>query len=203
MTSTFQPSLFGAGDPVPDPSFATVRRHQLDNTSWVDLAPGWLAGADTLFIDLTASVPWQQRERWMYDRRVVEPRLTCGWVVGEAPPILDDLAALLSARYGIRLDSIFANYYRDGRDSVAWHGDRVRLTQRSPLVAIVSLGSRRRFGLRPRGGGAGTWLAVDGGDLLVMGGRCQHDWEHAVPKAARGGPRISVTYRHSEPAEGS
>lgn len=197
MSTTFQPSLFGAGEPVPDASFVGLRRHRLDECSWVDLAPGWLAGPDTLFAELAATAPWQQRERWMYDARIAEPRLTCGWTVGAAPAPLDDVAALLSARYGVDLDSLGANYYRDGQDSVAWHGDRVRLTLEKPLVAIVSLGSRRRFGLRPRAGGVGQWLTLDGGDLLVMGGRCQHDWEHTVPKAARGGPRISVTYRHS------
>lgn len=132
----------------------------------------------------------------MHGHRVAEPRLTCGWAVGESPP-LDDLAGLLSQRYKVAFDSIGANYYRDGRDSVAWHGDRVRFSLQRPLVAIVSLGSRRRFGLRPRGAAAGRWLTIDGGDLLVMGGRSQHDWEHTVPKATHGGPRISVTYRHS------
>ncbi|MFN2534118.1 MAG: alpha-ketoglutarate-dependent dioxygenase AlkB [Pseudonocardiaceae bacterium] len=82
---------------------------------------------------------------------------------------------------------------------MAWHGDRVRFTLERPRVAIVSLGSPRRFGLRPRGGGAGRWFTVRGGDLLVMGGRSQHDWQHTVPKMVRGGPRISVTYRHTEP----
>ena len=82
---------------------------------------------------------------------------------------------------------------------MAWHGDRVRFTHSTPVVAIVSLGSARRFGLRPLGGGPATWLTVAGGDLLVMGGRCQHDWQHTVPKAARGGPRVSVTFRHDDP----
>jgi alkylated DNA repair dioxygenase AlkB len=91
------------------------------------------------------------------------------------------------------------NYYRHGADSVAWHGDRVRFALQRPRVAIVSLGTSRRFGLRPRGGGPGRWFTLEGGDLFMMGGRSQHEWEHAVPKAARGGPRISVTYRHSAP----
>lgn len=199
MSVHFQPSLFGAGEPEPDPTFAGLCRHRLDEQSWLDLTPGWLSGADTLFTQLAGSAPWQQRDRWMYDQRVLEPRLTCSWSLGSAPEPLGEMAALLSHRYGVEFDSVAANYYRDGRDSVAWHGDRVRLALGQPLVAIVSLGSRRRFGLRPRGGGPGRWFAVDGGDLLVMGGRNQHDWEHSVPKAVRGGPRISVTYRHSEP----
>jgi alkylated DNA repair dioxygenase AlkB len=193
----FQPSLFGAGNPAPDESYSTLRRCQLDDESWVDVAAAWMSGADTLFEELAGSPVWDQRVRWMHGRRIIEPRLTCGWTVGESPPLLDDLAALLSRRYGVAFDSIWANYYRDGRDSVAWHGDRVRFSLQRPLVAIVSLGGRRRFGLRPRGGGAGRWFTLHGGDLLVMGGRSQHDWEHTVPKAAHGGPRISITYRHS------
>jgi alkylated DNA repair dioxygenase AlkB len=195
----FQPSLFGSGDPVADSSFSTMRRVQLDAESWVDLAPGWLRGADTLFTKLVEAAPWAQRTRWMYDHHVAEPRLTCGWAVSEAPLPLDDFGRTLSQRYGVDFVSLWANYYRDGNDSVAWHGDRVRRTLQQPLVTILSLGSSRRFGLRPRGGGAGQWFTVHGGDLLVMGGRCQHDWEHTVPKAVRGGPRISLTYRHTEP----
>lgn len=195
----FQPSLFGSGDPLADPSFGTLRRVRLDTESWVDLAPGWLAGPDTLFTQLAESAPWEQGQRWMYDRRVAEPRLTCRWAVPDAPPPLDDLADLLSQRYQVHFDSIGVNYYRHGGDSVAWHGDRVRFALQRPRVAIVSLGTPRRFGLRPRGGGAGRWFTLQGGDLLVMGGRSQHAWEHTVPKAVRGGPRISVTYRHTEP----
>jgi len=194
---TFQPSLFGFGEPVADPSFNTVYRVQLDAGSWVDVAPGWVRGADTLFTTLAEAAPWEQRTRWMYDHQVAEPRLTCGWAVAEAPPPLDDFGRMLSQRYGVDFDSLWANYYRHGNDSVAWHGDRVRFALQQPRVAILSLGSPRRFGLRPRGGGAGRWFTVQGGDLLVMGGRSQHDWQHTVPKTVRGGPRISVTYRHT------
>lgn len=200
MSLHFQPSLFGAGAPEPDPSFAGLCRHQLDEHSWLDLQRGWLSGADTLFTELAGSARWQQHDRWMYDKRVLEPRLTCSWSLPSATEPLESMAALLSGQYGVEFDSVAANYYRDGNDSVAWHGDRVRFTHERSLVAIISLGSRRRFGLRPRGGGRAHWFAVDGGDLLVMGGRSQHDWEHCVPKATRGGPRISVTYRHNEPA---
>lgn len=197
MATAFQPSLFGAGDPEPDASFAGLRRYELDERSWIDLAPGWLAGADTLFLELADSAPWTQRDRWMYDRRVTEPRLTCTWDLGDAPDIVDELGSVLSRHYEVAFDTVAANYYRSGHDSVAWHGDTVRKTLERPLVAIVSLGNRRRFGLRPRGGGRAHWFTVDGGDLLVMGGRSQHEWEHSVPKATRRGPRISVTYRHS------
>ena len=208
--ATFAPSLFGGGDPAPDPAFAGARRLDLDATSWVETVPGWLAGADTWFERIVADAPWNQRRRRMYDPatkesgNVMEPRLTCGWPLGEAPAPSGEIAELLSARHGVRFDRVSANFYRHGDDSVAWHGDRVRFTHSAPLVAIVSLGSPRRFGLRPlagtqRTGGPARWLTVSGGDLLVMGGRCQHDWQHTVPKAVRGGPRVSVTFRHDDP----
>jgi alkylated DNA repair dioxygenase AlkB len=64
------------------------------------------------------------------------------------------------------------------------------------VVAIVSLGGRRRFLLRPTGGGRSVRFDVGAGDLLVMGGSCQRTWEHAVLKTARPvGPRISVQFR--------
>jgi hypothetical protein len=119
----FQPSLFGSGEPVADASFSTIHRVQLDAESWVDVAPGWLCGPDTLFTELAESASWDQRERRMYDHRVAEPRLTCGWGVDEAPPPLGDLAALLSDRYQVHFNSIWANYYRHG--GTRWPGTAI------------------------------------------------------------------------------
>jgi alkylated DNA repair dioxygenase AlkB len=112
---------------------------------------------------------------------------------------VEALRAELSGRYGLTFDSVHVNLYRSGSDSVAWHGDTVRKVMRNPLVAIVSLGERRRFLLRPRGGRTVKTFLLGGGDLLVMGGAMQHDYEHCVPKAVHAGPRMSVTFRHSEP----
>jgi alkylated DNA repair dioxygenase AlkB len=114
------------------------------------------------------------------------------------------MAAALSQRYEVGFDRIWVNLYRDGADSVAWHGDRNRLVMTRPLVATVSLGSRRRFLLRRRGTTTATHRIEPGhGDLVVMGGRCQSEWEHTVPKTAQPvGPRMSVTIRHSLPAPG-
>lgn len=202
----FQGSLFDGGAPVPDASFAAVRRIDLDERSWVDYAPSWLGGSDELFAELLAAGDWQQRQVRMYDRTVPEPRLTAGWAVelDGVPAPLVAVAAVLSDRYGVRFDRIWANLYRDGSDSVAWHGDRNRHLMTNPLVATVSLGARRRFLLRPRGASrAAHELRPGHGDLLVMGGACQTEWEHTVPKAARvAGPRISVTIRHSAPGPG-
>lgn len=193
-----QASLFeDAADPAPDATFATLVRHPLDERSWVDHAPGWLAGAGALFADLVASAPWKQRERWIYERKLPEPRLTAAYDGADLPPALEAIRATVSGRYGVEFDSVFLNLYRDGRDSVAWHGDRVARTVHEPLVATVSLGRPRRFLLRPKGGGPSVRFEPASGDLLVMGGRCQTEWDHTVPKVASAGPRISITVRHS------
>ena len=200
----WQPSLLDLGAPSSvDVSFAGLRRLPLDESSWVDWCPGWLRGHDALFETLLATGSWQQRTRQMYDQRVPEPRLTAGWTPDASdpsvPPALPAMCEVLSARYGVTFDRVWVNLYRDGRDSVAWHPDRNGRVHRDPLVATVSLGARRRFRLRPRGGGPiALELSPGAGDLVVMGGACQHDWEHCVPKTARPvGPRMSVTIRHS------
>ncbi len=197
-----QGSLFDGGEPEADTSFAGLRRIELDASSWVEHVPGWLRGADELFARLLATGRFEQREVWMYDRRVLEPRLTAGWSAdveaAELPAALREISAVLSDRYGVGFDRIWVNLYRDGRDSVAWHGDRNRHTHRNPLVATVSLGARRRFLLRPRGGRTAHTLRLGSGDLVVMGGACQHDWEHTVPKEVKAvGARMSVTLRHT------
>jgi alkylated DNA repair dioxygenase AlkB len=201
----WQGSLFGAGAPEPDGSFAGLARTELAGGAWVDHAPRWLAGSDVLFADLVERAPWQQRQRKMYEQVLDEPRLTAWWGRDDTeeawlPPAVVDARALLSRRYGVELDSVGCNLYRDGRDSVAWHGDTVRKKQATPLVAILSLGEPRRFLLRPRGGGPSRRYELGDGDLLVMGGTCQHTWEHCVPKVRAAGPRMSVTFRHSRPA---
>lgn len=139
----------------------------------------------------------------MYGRMVDEPRLGAACPAGGpgAPEVVGEMAAALSGLYGETIDSVWVNYYRDGRDSVAWHRDRLgrpgspHRFGAHPIVAIVSLGGPRRFALRPDGGGRSRSFLLGSGDLLVMGGDCQHNWEHAVPKAAHAPPRMSVTFR--------
>jgi alkylated DNA repair dioxygenase AlkB len=136
----------------------------------------------------------------MYDRRVKEPRLTAPWNVrsGEElqPPILEHIRVVLSRRYERTFDSIGFNLYRDGNDSVAWHGDKIRAEVEDPIVALVSLGEPRKFLLRPKGGGRSRAFMLGRGDLLVTGGKSQRTWEHSIPKVAKAGPRISIAFRH-------
>ena len=194
MPLTWQPSLLGGDDPAFDSALTGVERRDLGSGAWYDLLPGWVAGDAALFDRLAAAAPWAAHERPMYERMVTEPRLTTGaWADPPAP--LPAMAAALSRRYGCDLSTISANLYRDGRDSVAWHGDRVGRRRSHTVVAIVSLGAPRRFLLRPAGGGPSLRLTPGGGDLLVLGGTCQRTWQHSVPKCASAGPRISVMFR--------
>jgi alkylated DNA repair dioxygenase AlkB len=181
-------------------SYERLRRVRLSSTTWADYCPAWLSDADELMAELISTASWRQRERPMYDAMVTEPRLVTGWSGADMPAPVMTLRTSLSNQYGVHFDSCHVNLYRSGADSVAWHGDTVRKVLRDPLVGIVSLGERRRFRLRPRGGGGPTTtFQLGGGDLLVMGGASQHEWEHSVPKVAAAGPRMSVTFRHSQP----
>jgi len=214
LTPGYQGCLFALDEPVVDATFAELERIQLDERSWVDIARGWLGGADVVFGQLVERLAWRQRQVVMYDRHLPEPRLTSWWDGrdgGTAPlPVLDDARAALSRRYGRPFDSLGFNLYRDGRDSVAWHGDRERFVHADPVVAIVSVGAPRAFHLRPRRRPGDPSRAherrrfvLGQGDLFVMGGRCQHEWEHAVPKSAHvEGPRLSVMFRHLERVDG-
>lgn len=197
----WQQCLFAFEEPQIDTSFRGLTRTWLDDTSWIDYAPQWLGGADLVFAELVAKLPWKQREVVMYDKRVMEPRLTSWWsslaAEPEALPVLASARHALTVHYGRPFDSIGCNLYRDGRDSVAWHADRERYYQEDPVVVIVSTGAPRAFHMRPLGGGPAHRWQLGLGDLFVMGGSCQHQWEHCVPKtAAPVGPRLSIMFRH-------
>ncbi len=196
----WQGGLFDGGRPDLDPAFAGMTRVMLDTDSWYDYLPGWLRGADTVFDELVERLVWRQRRVPMYERMLDEPRLTWWWTPAtrrSVPmPVMGEMLRALNEQYRLTFDSIGCNYYRDGRDSVAWHGDRHRHWVTDPIIAIVSVGEPRPFLLRPRGGGRARRLELGHGDLFVMGGASQDQWEHAVPKVAAAGPRISISYRH-------
>ncbi|RLV47563.1 alpha-ketoglutarate-dependent dioxygenase AlkB [Nocardioides mangrovicus] len=180
-----------------------VERRELSDGAWVDLRRGWLCGADEVFADLVHDVPWQAERRPMYDDVVAVPRLLCHYAAGDLlpHPILEHARDTLSSYYADELGEPFVTagccYYRDGHDSVAWHGDRIgRGRSADTMVAILSLGSPRRLSLRPVGGTTAAAYPLGHGDLIVMGGSCQRTWEHAILKTARPvGPRISIQFR--------
>jgi alkylated DNA repair dioxygenase AlkB len=194
--ASLQRTIFGGGAPALDVA-APTEQVRLDEHSWVDVARGWLLGADTLFDALAASVPWRHGRRWMYDRIVDEPRLTRAYSGDDVlpHPVLGGIRSALGCRYGAPFGGVFLNYYRDGRDSVAFHRDRELRESEAGMVAIVTLGATRAFLFRPRSGGRSIDVRPGSGDLIVMRGRCHRDWEHGVPKATGAGPRISVSTR--------
>jgi alkylated DNA repair dioxygenase AlkB len=192
-----QGDLFSTGPLAVPPTVEGAEREAVGPRSWVEHAPRWLPGADELFGELARAVPWSHNRRVMYDRIVEEPRLVA-WYGRGSPlphPALQELASTLAEAYGRPFDSVGMNLYRNGRDSVAWHGDRVE-GRTDAVVALVSLGSPRPFLLRPTGGGPSRSWHLGHGDLFVMGGACQVHCEHAVPKVARAGPRLSMAFRH-------
>ena len=191
-----QPSLFGSGPICYEPTFSQLTRCELGDGAWVDYCPEWLGGHDLVFERLAATTSWHQHRRPMYERMVDVPRLIAGLPAdGPGHPVLDELAAALSKRYELPFDRIGLGLYRDGRDSVAWHGDQVARDMTEAIIATVSVGEPRRFLLRPRDGGHSIRYELGRGDLIVMGGSCQRTWQHCVPKVAMAGPRMAIMFR--------
>lgn len=193
-----QPTLFDRGSPSVDAeALPRLRRAWLDETAWVEHLQEWVTGEDALMAGLVESTNWRSERRHMYDRTVDVPRLVASLPDdGPGDPLLERIREILSAHYSTAFARISMGYYRDGADSVAWHGDYVAREMDEPtLVATVSLGAPRRFLLRPRGGGRSIPFTLGRGDLFVMGGTCQRTWQHAVPKVARALPRVAVMFR--------
>ena len=191
-----QRSLFASG-PI-EVRNTPFQRIELGDGAWVDVARSWLGGADDLAERLIRDVEWRHHRRRMYERVVDEPRLT-RWY-GEDERLPEEALALFRVaagrHYGVRFGAVGLNFYRDGKDSVAFHNDRELRELQDTLVAILTLGAARPFLLRPVGGGRSVDLRPASGDLLVMGGACQEMWEHGIPKVSAGaGPRVSASIR--------
>ncbi|MDQ0792791.1 alpha-ketoglutarate-dependent dioxygenase AlkB [Streptomyces sp. B1I3] len=204
MSMHLQGSLFDQDEGPHLSPLTGVRRTVLGDGAWIDLLPGWLSGGDRLMAELAAEVPWRAERRQMYDRTVDVPRLLAFYRETDALPasVLAEARDALSSHYADELGEPFATaglcYYRDGRDSVAWHGDLVgRGAHQDTMVAILSVGAPRDLLLRPlHGHGSTVRRPLGHGDLIVMGGSCQRTWQHAVPKTTGArGPRISIQYR--------
>ena len=204
MSLVVQPSLFGSSGKLGVAELgAAVERRPLSDGAWVDLRLGFVTAADELFDVLASTVPWHEERMHIYDNSVRAPRLLARYPQGEALPhsVLDEARSALNDHYSEELGGPFVSVglclYRDGSDSVAWHGDRIaRESPRDTMVAIVSLGATRPFALRPKSGGRGLRVPVGHGDLLVMGGSAQRTWLHAIPKTTRClGARISIQFR--------
>ena len=202
MSLAHQPSMWDlAEEAMLGP--LSVTRHSLSHGAWVDHLPGWVQGSDEVLDVLLGDIGWRADRRQMYEREVAVPRLL-RWYGGDEPlphPLLTEAREALNVHYGPELGEPFVSagmcLYRDGRDSVAWHGDRLgRGRSADTMVAIVSFGSPRPLLLRPVGGGEGLRFPLGHGDLVVMGGSCQRTWEHCIPKTTKPvGPRVSVQFR--------
>jgi alkylated DNA repair dioxygenase AlkB len=204
MNLLWQPDLFASRSEVTvDADFGGGQRIQLDAGSWVEVFPGWLSGANTLFGRLADEVPWQEHHRWVYRQKFLEPRLTAEYRrLADVPhAALVTAAGALSEHYGVPYDNLWLNLYRSGADSTGWHRDRFSCRRPECIVPVLTLGATRRFLLKPRDGGPSLVVRPSAGDLVVMGGRCQEDWVHSVPKAPDTlGARISVNFQSSEQA---
>jgi len=201
----WQPSLLDSqeAEPTFDPTFARARRVVLQRGAWVEHCAGWVTAADALFTAIVDAAQWEQRRVHMYDRMVDEPRLTAWYGRALAddsiPSVVPAMADAISQRYNRTFDSVGAALYRNGSDSVAWHGDRIPPEIVEPVVAIVSLGSPRKLRLRATQREFGTRaFTLFPGDLFVMGGTTQRTWQHSVPKVKRAGARLSLQFRHSQ-----
>jgi alkylated DNA repair dioxygenase AlkB len=200
----WQPSLFDdppARPAIPSATTASATRRSLDASSWIEVHPDWIAEPDALLRDLLADPTWQQRERWLFEKWVTEPRLTSEYRDFSAMPhpAIASAADALSKLYGVRFDAVWMNLYRDGRDSTAWHRDRFASRRSECIVPVLTLGATRKFLLRRWKGGPSHTFQPTSGTLIVMGGRCQQDWVHSVPKQPEiPGTRVSINFQSTE-----
>ncbi len=193
--SALQLDLLSSGDASLPDVHATPDRIDLGGGAWIDHSPSWLPGADRWFDLIRLNGDWVADRRPMYERMVDVPRLV--WFSNDPTdrvPGLGDLRRWFEDHYCRRIRSISANWYRDGRDSVAVHRDKVPRPG-DTIVAIVSLGGRRPLLIRPDDGGDSQRFMLGHGDLFVMGGTFQATYQHGVPKVASAEPRISLMFR--------
>ena len=166
------------------------------------------ARADELFAKLQQEIEWEQRSIKIFGREVPQPRLTAWygdidytysglrWDAKKWPETLALLKAAVESHSSHAFNSVLANLYRDGQDSVGWHSDDEPELGRDPVIGSVSLGTERMFHMKHKRK-AVEWKALLGhGSLLLMKGPTQHFWKHTLPKdKCVHGPRINLTFR--------
>lgn len=179
---------------------ATVDRIQLDETSWVDVARQFVRSPEALLTTVLEQFTWQESTVWRYEVSMTEPRLNAQVRTHQLPDAVRQAGLHLASKYRVRFDGPDILRYRNGNDSVAFHRDRSMRWLEDTLIGIVVLGEPRPFVLRPHGLGrddvsSDVDVRPGRGDLIVMGGRAQADWLHAVPKIPRATERVSFTWR--------
>ena len=186
-----------------DTSFASAKRVDLDERSWIEIVPNWMSGPQILFDRMMQVVPWREHDRKMFDKVFREPRMTAAYrTLGEVPDIgLREAVTALTNHYEVAYDGIWMNLYRRGEDSTGWHRDHPECRKLECVVPVLTLGATRKFQIKPYRGGRSLTFKPSSGDLIVMGGRCQQDWVHCVPKEPGiPGARISVNFQASSQA---
>jgi alkylated DNA repair dioxygenase AlkB len=171
-------------------SDVAVERVPLGADSWVDVVRRLVPQADEVHDELVRTTAWEQGRVFRYERWIDEPRLTAWHAGNQRHPALVEVQTFLTSRYRSSFDGVALAWYRDGRDSVDWHRDRELRWLEDTVIGVLSLGAQRPFLLRPLTGRRADDddftgvidAAPAGGDLLVMGGRCQAAWLHSVPK---------------------
>jgi hypothetical protein len=176
---------------------APVERIQLDDWSWVDVVRQFAHDTEPVFERLVKEVRWSQNRQIRGGRKVDDPRLdgALSFEESEADPMFRFTRLILDARYRSRLSGPHLVFYRDGRDSMGFHRDDTLRYLDHTVIAGLALGATRPFCLVSRKGGPITEIVMAAGDLYVMGGRCQADWYHGVPKLNECGPKISAVWR--------
>lgn len=187
-----------------------MRRKPLPMGAWLDWDPQWMAPepATALLDELETGVPWEQLPIVVHGREVMQQRLMA-WF-GDIPyrysgitldprPMPESLARVneaLSAQTGVALNHVVLNLYRDGGDNIAFHADDEPQLGHEPVVASLSLGATRKMLYKPKHKPTKRGISLRHGSLLVMGGRFQHKYYHAVPKQPEvDGTRINLTFR--------
>ena len=183
-----------------------VERVRLDDTSWVDVIRGMIPDAQRVHDELVHSARWRNGRTYRYERWVADERRTASQSGTRRHPALIETENWLIRRYRVRFSGVALSEYRHGREALGFHRDRAMTWLDDTLVALLSLGAQRPWLMRPDPGRPeidpddafrdAIDLSPAGGDLLVMGGRCQRTWLHAVPPVDHAvGSRVSAQWR--------
>lgn len=176
---------------------APRQRVQLDDTSWIDIVRGFAADTEQTLTRLIAEVPWTQASAIRGGRKVNDPRLygSLSRPQADADPTFRFTRLILDARYRVRMSGPQLVYYRNGRDSMGMHRDDEMRWVDKTVIAGLAFGATRKFLMRSMADGTTHEFSIASGDLYVMGGRCQADWLHGVPKEECDEPKISAVWR--------
>jgi len=184
---------------IPDGKFEVYPHFYLENE------------ANTLFDTLMQDILWKQEKITIHGKTVDIPRLSAWYadagkgyeysgIYSESTPWNETLAKIrleIESTTGEYFNSVLANLYRDGNDSVAWHSDNEKSLGDNPIIASLSLGESRDFQIRHKENrDVKKSFSLPHGSLLLMGKDTQLNWEHQLPKRKRIiKPRINLTYR--------